>query len=73
MTRTDIATMPVAERLQFMEALWESFDENSSAAIPDWHADVLAERAAQYEQGQEETTDWEEAKQRIRNTSASKQ
>ncbi len=73
MTRTDIATLPVAERLQLMEALWESLDEDSSAAVPDWHAEVLAERASQYEQGQEETTDWEEAKRRIRNTSASKQ
>jgi putative addiction module component (TIGR02574 family) len=66
MTRTDIATMPVAERLQLMEALWESLDEDSSAAVPDWHAEVLAERAIQHEQGREEAGDWEEAKQRIR-------
>lgn len=68
MTRTDIAAMPITERLQLMEALWESMsDDVTAAAIPDWHAEVLAERNDLHQRGLEEASDWEEAKQRIRN------
>lgn len=68
MTRTDIAAMPIAERLQLMEALWESMgDDVAEAAIPDWHAEVLAERDDLHKRGLEDASDWEEAKQRIRN------
>lgn len=68
MTHADLAALPVAEKIQLMEALWGSLcdDPDAAAAIPAWHDEVLAERALQLDQGSEELTPWNEAKHRIR-------
>lgn len=66
MTHVDLVSMPVAEKIQLMEALWESLSMDDSV-VPSWHAEVLAERVALLDQGQETVSDWNEAKQRIRN------
>ena len=68
MTHADLAALPVAERIQLMEVLWDSLcdDPAAAAAIPAWHDEVLAERALQLDQGSEELAPWNEAKQRIR-------
>ena len=68
MTHADLAALPIAEKIQLMEALWSSLcdDSAAAAAIPAWHGEVLAERALQLDQGGEELAPWNEAKQRIR-------
>lgn len=66
MTHADIAALPVAEKIQLMEALWGSLCDEPAAAIPTWHGEVLAKRARQLDHGSEELTPWNEAKQRIR-------
>ena len=66
MTHADLLTMPVAEKIQLMESLWESLSNDAIAAIPAWHSEVLAERGALLDQGQEPVTAWSDAKQRIR-------
>lgn len=66
MTRADLANMPVAEKIQLMESLWESLSNEAAATVPAWHGDVLTERGALLDQGQEPLSSWGDAKQRIR-------
>jgi len=42
MTQTDLAKMPISEKIQLMESLWESLsnDAVAAAAVPAWHGDV---------------------------------
>jgi putative addiction module component (TIGR02574 family) len=63
-----IATLPLAQRLQMMEALWDSLTSAASveAAIPAWHEKILAQRAQHLDAGLELTSSWTEARQRIR-------
>lgn len=45
MTAQQISKMPVAQRLQMMEALWDSLGEARPALpSPDWHRPILDER-----------------------------
>lgn len=55
MTQTDLAKMPISEKIQLMESLWESLTNDTVTAevVPDWHGDVLAKRAVVLDQGQE--------------------
>jgi putative addiction module component (TIGR02574 family) len=74
MTQSELASLPVAERIRMMEALWESLsaDTSSAEAVPDWHAEVLRERAQLFDNGSETVTDWSDAKHRIRQQSQEK-
>lgn len=65
MTIADIADMPVAEKLQLMESLWESLSQNATSAVPEWHGEELASRGKRLDQGLESISPWNEAKQRI--------
>jgi hypothetical protein len=55
-----------------MESLWESLSNDALAdtAVPAWHGDVLAERRALLDQGEEQVSAWSDAKQRIRDQTA---
>ncbi len=45
--------MTVAEKLQVMEALWESLSQNpDEVELPNWHADVLKNRTERIEAGE---------------------
>ena len=45
MDNTEILKMSKQERLQTMEALWDSLvQEPAEIESPDWHGDILAER-----------------------------
>ena len=45
MNITDIKKMSTSERLQAMEALWDTFlYENDEIESPEWHAQILEER-----------------------------
>jgi putative addiction module component (TIGR02574 family) len=67
MTTADIAKLPVAEKLLLMERLWESLRVHAdSSVVLAWHKDVLAERLRRLDTGNEPTSPWAEAKERIR-------
>ena len=68
MTHTELATMPVAERIRLMERLWDSLnsEEAAAAVVPDWHREVLAARGELLDRNEEPLSTVEEAKQRIR-------
>ena len=72
MTHADLAKMPVSEKIQLMESLWESLSNDvlASAAVPAWHGDVLAKRQVLLDQGEEAVSTWADAKQRIRDLAA---
>lgn len=59
--------MTTAEKLRVMEEIWEDLCRNPEAVpAPAWHAPILRERAARVQRGEEQVVDWEEAKQRLR-------
>jgi hypothetical protein len=60
--------MSVEEKLQAMESLWDDLCARAGdVASPGWHEEVLAEREALHERGEDEFEDWEEAKRNIKN------
>ncbi|VAX10776.1 hypothetical protein MNBD_GAMMA26-2037 [hydrothermal vent metagenome] len=52
MTITEISRMSKIERLQAMEAIWDSLiRETSEIESPAWHRDVLSNRRRKIEEG----------------------
>jgi hypothetical protein len=63
-----LAEMTTAEKLDVMEALWADLSsDETNVPSPAWHEDVLEERRARRDAGQEIPIDWEAAKQELRN------
>ena len=57
----EIKKMSRIERLQAMEALWDSLiDEESEIESPEWHQDILEERKRKIENGKAEFITLEE-------------
>jgi len=64
---SELRALPIAERLQLVEDLWDSIAEDQHS-LPD-HPDVIAEiraRKARFEANPSSGISWEEAKRRIR-------
>ena len=52
MNIAEISKMSVLERLQTMEALWDSLTrEPSGIKSPDWHEEILSDRKQKIENG----------------------
>ncbi len=68
MHTAELVALPLAERLQAMEALWDSLcrEQPQASVVPAWHEDELGMRMAAIERGEVITVPWEEAKERIR-------
>lgn len=63
MNKVQIKKMSTVERLQVMEALWESLlEEESRIVSPAWHEDVLEERKRKLKRGEAEFISLEELK-----------
>lgn len=71
MQTAELVALPLAQRLQVMEALWESLckDSDQGQIVPGWHQDVLGQRLKSLDAGLEIVRPWEEAKDRIRQRS----
>ena len=55
MNTREIKKMSRIERLQVMEALWDSLiDEEAEIESPEWHRDILEERKRKIEAGKAE-------------------
>ncbi|MEQ1867808.1 MAG: addiction module protein [Micropepsaceae bacterium] len=67
MQTAELIALPLAERLEAMEALWESLcrDAPDSLLSPAWHADVLDARAKALDSGADPTSAWSDVKQRL--------
>lgn len=71
MTTADIATMPVAEKLKLMEALWDSLCAQTDKGVesPQWHAAALKQAEDELATGTARFVDWAEAKDCLRRNS----
>lgn len=59
--------MTVEEKLKAMEVLWDDICRNERGIpVADWQKELLDERQRQIEAGEAKFSDWESAKQRIR-------
>jgi putative addiction module component (TIGR02574 family) len=59
----EISKMSTVERLQVMEALWNSLlEEESKIVSPEWHGNILEERKRKMESGEAEFISLEELK-----------
>lgn len=68
MQTAQLVALPLAERLQAMEALWDSLcrDQTQTPVLPAWHEEELNRRVAALDSGEEVATPWETAKERLR-------
>ncbi len=62
----EIRRLPLAEKLQVMEAVWDDLARRDEVEVPEWHKQLLDERERMVESGEAKFVDWEEAKDRIR-------
>jgi putative addiction module component (TIGR02574 family) len=55
MSTIDISSMDIQQRLEIMEALWNSFlSQESALESPQWHQAVIAERINKIHSGKAE-------------------
>ena len=73
MQLTDLKSLSTQEKLHAMETLWDALchDANQPVLSPAWHAEELKSRDLAWSQGQQTTSPWSEAKQRIRQKTGS--
>jgi putative addiction module component (TIGR02574 family) len=65
--RTAIPMLSIEEKLQTMEALWQSLSSKpESVDSPAWHEEQLRVREKDIESGKSKFIDWEKAKADIR-------
>ncbi len=71
MTKADlereILQLPVHERLDLAEAIWESLEDNSAQPppLPAWQREILDECIAEDDADPDGGSPWDEVKQRI--------
>ena len=65
MDTREIVALPLARRLEVMEALCDSLS-GDDAVSPTWHEPILIDRARALDEGRETTSSWSKAKARIR-------
>ncbi len=64
--RREALDLPVEERLELAEALWESVEAAAQQPpLPDWQRQILDERIADDDADPEAGSPWQEVKQRI--------
>lgn len=59
--------MSVTEKIHVMESIWGDLCRQAeSVASPPWHREILADREAAIQRGEDELEDWEAAKRSIK-------
>jgi putative addiction module component (TIGR02574 family) len=67
MSITEIHQLPLSEKLQIMEAIWEDLRAQAKdVPVPHWHEELLDARRDAVAQGHEEVLDWDDAKRSLR-------
>ena len=61
MSLNDIYNLPATEKLQIIEKLWDTLNDED-VKPPDWHEEVLAEREKLYNEGKIESISLEDFK-----------
>jgi putative addiction module component (TIGR02574 family) len=66
LTPAEIRKLPVAERLQLIEDIWDSLDgETEELPLPEWHRAELDRRLDALDQGTSTGSAWDEVRRRI--------
>jgi len=66
-----LATLPLkdmnlSEKFMAIEMIWDDISHNSpDFPSPNWHGDILKERDAKIESGEDKLIDWELAKKQL--------
>lgn len=67
MTIAEIKRLPLTEKLQLMEALWDELRNNADALlVPEWQKTLLDARRQAVEEGREQVYDWDTVKESLR-------
>ena len=67
MSIAEIHQLPLNEKLQIMEAIWEDLRARAEELpVPDWHKELLDARRKVVAEGREQVLDWDEAKRSLR-------
>lgn len=62
-----VSQLTSSEKIELMEELWADLSrKNGDYSPPAWHGEILAERKKLAESGEVGFTEWEKAKQEIR-------
>lgn len=62
----DITKLSFTERLQLVEDLWDSLeDDQDTIPIPDWHVEELKRRLEAYRADPDAGSTWDEVRERI--------
>lgn len=62
----DIAEMPLDQRIQLVEDIWDSIaDLPESVTVPEWHKEELDRRLDAYHDNPNEGSPWRDVKNRI--------
>ena len=70
MSIAEIRQLPLHEKLQIMEALWEDLRSNADAVlVPDWQKNLLDARRKAVLEGKEQVLDWDDVKGSLGGTS----
>jgi putative addiction module component (TIGR02574 family) len=63
MSIAEVKQLPLSEKLQIMEAIWEDLRATAEQVpVPAWHKELLDERRKAVEEGREEVLDWDSIK-----------
>ncbi len=63
MTIAEVHQLPLTEKLQIMEAIWEDLrSQADKVPMPDWHKSLLGERQKAVAEGREKILDWDTVK-----------
>lgn len=65
-TISNIVEMPIQQRIQFVEDVWDSIAKSPDMVeIPEWHKQELATRLKSYLKNPNEVSTWQNVKKRI--------
>jgi putative addiction module component (TIGR02574 family) len=66
MSIAEIHQLPLNEKLQIMEAIWEDLRSRAGEIpVPDWHKALLDERRNAVAEGHEQIFDWDQVKRSL--------
>ena len=68
MTQLNLQTLQSSEKIELMEQLWDSLQQNADTdeLIPDWHEAVVSQRLDKLQRGEDTILDWEVVKESLR-------
>jgi putative addiction module component (TIGR02574 family) len=68
MSIAEIRQLPLNEKMQIMEALWEDLRAHyEGQPVPEWHKEILDSRHQALEEGREQVLEWDDVKDSLGN------